>query len=638
LPAGIKLGLFDPVGSTASLLGRFGISFMTVTNLRTAAYNQVDLLVVGRDALTNEPIPEAGPATLNAKWQDFALHGGWVLLLEQTNFPDWIPAELQVQPFDASFAFPNPDHPITSDISSNDLRWWADDHRLVVNCLSMPARGNFRALASVGLHNGMEYAAVVEAPIGKGGVLSSQWFLTRRFDIEPLAGVLLQRILNYCTSSTGHLVPRPSAILAETNSGALARLTELGLQAENLSGRLTNCDPAIYPVLVVAGGNAAWQEASAQLSYLANFVLLGGRLVLHRPPASFVAAAQPILFPELTYSDENVGLVLRRDAGGPSVRLTNHDLYWIEQPGDWNRPELLSTNIATRYYRRQFNLTRYDTLQVENMPIHSTGGPGPGGWWLYANGYVAQSVNFTSAGTYLFSVKASGTPALGGWPQMSLMIDGVIQDSVTVSTNQLAYYALSAEVTPGMHQLAISFDNDAYAPPEDRNLFLDEIRWGRGSDNDPAVLLTRPGSVAELRRGSGMLILDEIAWDSETNNALKARRFASSLLTGLGASLRRPPALRIEAGAMTNADVAAYSVSGGVVWLNSNGHVETPVRFTATGNYTFEVVAGGTAAQGILPQVALLYHISPPGGKHLRMLCSALGFGILLLIRQHEDH
>ena len=606
VPAGIRLGLYDPVGVTANLLDRFGISFTTVTDLRTAAYDQMDLLVIGCDSLTNEPVPEAGPATLNAKWQDFALHGGWVLVLEQTNYPAWIPAELQLQPFDASFAFPNPDHPITSGIETNGFRWWADDHRLVVNCLSMPARGNFRAIASVGSHNGMEYAAAVEAPIGAGGVLSSQWLLTRRFDTEPMAGVLLQRTLNYCTSAIGHHVPRPAGILAETNSAALARLTELGLQAENFSSRLTNCDPVIYPVLVVAGGNATWQEASAQLPYLSNYVRLGGRLVLHRPPTQFVAAAQPSLFPELSSSEVNVGLVLRRDASNAAVRVSNHDLYWIEQPGDWNRPELLSTNIAGRYYRREFDLTKYGTIQVENMPIHTAGVAGQGGWLLYANGYVAQPVNFASAGNYLFNVKASGTPALGVWPQMSLMIDGVVQDTVTVPSNQLAYYALSAQVGSGVHQLAISFDNDAYAPPEDRNLFLDEIRWGRGSDNDQASLLTRPGSVAQVRRGNGVLILDEINWDTETNNALKAGRFASLLLTDLGASLRRPQALRVEAESMTNVDVAAYSVSGGIAYLNSNGHLETPVQFTSTGNYTFEVVAGGTAAQGILPQVALL--------------------------------
>jgi hypothetical protein len=605
LPPEVRIGLYDPVGSAATLLGRFGIPFTTLSNLQTAAYNQLDLLVVGSDAFTNEVLAEVGPATLNAKWQDFALHGGWVLLLEQTNFPAWLPGGLQLQPFDASFAFPNPDHPVTSGLSSEDLRWWADDHRLVIHSLAMPARGNFRAIASVGSRAGIEYAAAVEVPIGTGGLLSAQWLVSRRFDLEPLAGALFQRCLDYCASGA-HLAARPAAILTETNSPALARLSGLGLQAENFSGRLASCDPVLYPVLIIAGGAAAWQEASAQASYLSNFVQLGGKLVLHRPTASFLGAAHAVLFPELNFSDANVNLVLRRDASGAAIRLANHDLYWIEQAGDWNKPELLSTNIAARYYRKQFNLPTYNTLQVENMPTHSNGGPGPGGWWLYSNGYVAQNLDFGAGGTYLFNVKASGTPALGGWPQMSLMIDGVAQDSVTVPISQVAYYALSAEVPPGTHQLAISFDNDAYSPPEDRNLFLDEIRWGHGLDNDPVTLLTRPGAVAQVRRGNGLILLDEIEWDTETNNTTKAGRFASSLLTGLGASLRLPQAVRIEAESMTNIDVAAYNVSGGIAQLNSNGHIETSLRFTASGSYSFEIDAGGTPAQGVLPQVALL--------------------------------
>ena len=67
-------------------------------------------------------------------------------------------------------------------------------------------------------------------------------------------------------------------------------------------------------------------------------------------------------------------------------------------------------------------------------------------------------------------------------------------------TNQLAYYTLAADLAPGMHQLAVSFDNDAYAPPEDRNLFLTQILWGRDDDTNPATLLTRPGAVAQVRR------------------------------------------------------------------------------------------------------------------------------------------
>jgi hypothetical protein len=606
LPPGLKVGLYDPAGATVGLFQRFGLPYTAVTNLHTAAYNQFSLLIVGHHALTNEPIPEIGASTIAAQWQAFGLRGGWVLVLEQTNYPPWMTAGLGLGNFDASFAFPSPDHPVTSDLTSADLRWWADDHRLVTQALAMPASGNFRVLASVGSRSGLEYAAALEVPLDAGGLLCSQWLLTERFDLEPLAGVLLQRLLDYCASAAGHVRPRPAALLAETASPAATRLAQLGLLAENFSGRLTNCDPALYPVLVVAGTNAAWQEARQQLSSLTSYVERGGKLLLHHPDSAFLAAAQPVLFPDLDSVDGNLGLVLRRDTTNAAVRLANHDLYWIDQAGDWNKPELLSTNIAHRFFRKRFSLTNYSTIQVASMPIHTSGGASSGGWLLWANGYVAQNISVAQAGTYLFNVSASGTPALGGWPQMSLKIDGRAQDTVTVPTNQLAFYSLSVNLTAGTHQLAISYDNDAYAPPEDRNLFLAQVQWGREDDNSPASLLTQPGAVAQVRRGNGLILLDEITWDTESQNGTKAGRYACELLTGLGAAMRRSPSLGIQAAAMSNVNVNAYSVSGGIAWLGSNGRIETPVRFTTSGTYTFQVVAGGTAAEGVFPQVGLV--------------------------------
>jgi len=605
MPPGLKVGLYDPAGATATLLQRFSLPYITVTNLHTAAYGELDLLIVGRDALATETLPEIGAATIASQWQDFALRGGWLLVLEQTNYPSWMPVGLSLQDFDASFAFPSLEHPVTHDLTAEDLRWWADDHRLVTRALKVPASGNLRVLARVGSRAGLEYAAALEVPLDDGGLLCSQCLLTERFDCEPLAGLLLQRLLDHCASAAGHLRPRPAALLAAPNSPAATRLAQLGLLAENISGRLTNCDPALYPVLVVAGSNDAWQEARLQLASLTSYVERGGKLLLHRPDSAFLAVTQPLLFPDLEFAGSNLGLVLRRDITNAAVRLVNHDLYWIAQPGTWNQSEVLSTNVASRFYRKRFGLTNYNTIQVANMPIHTSGGASSGGWLLWANGYVAQDIVIAQAGTYLFNVSARGTPVLGGWPQMSLKIDGRARDTVTVPTNQLAFYCLSAYLTPGTHQLAVSFDNDAYAPPEDRNLFLAQILWGRDDDNSPVALLTQPGAVAQVRRGNGLILLDEICWDTESQNATKAGRFACEVLTGLGAAMRLPPSLSLQAVAMSNVNVSAYYVSDGVARLASNGRIETSVSFTTSGSYTFQVIAGGTAALGVLPQVGI---------------------------------
>jgi hypothetical protein len=605
LPVGVTAGLYDPKGTTAGLLSRFGIPFAAVTDLRTNSLSPFNLLIIGRDALTNDTIAEAGNNTIASRWKDFARGGGWVLLLEQTNYPSWMPAELALQDYDASFAFPSPDHPVMQGVAAADLCWWAGDHRVVAKAIQLPSRYNIRTLANLGSHQGLNLAAAAEVPLGTGGILCSQWLLTQRFDQEPEAGLLLQRLLNYCAPGYPHAALKPIALVGETNAAAASKLTELSVLAENVSGRLADLSPALYPVLMIAGGSNAWQEASAHIADLAAYANAGGKLVLHKPSAAFLSAAQPALFPELNYTDAQLGAVLRRDVTNSAVRLASDDLYWIDQPGDWNHTETLSTNVANRYYRKQFNLATYSTIQVENMPIHTSGGASAGGWLLWANGYVAQNISVAQAGTYLFNVFASGTPALGGWPIMTLKIDGLAQDSITVPTNQTAAYTLMADLTPGTHQLAISYDNDAYAPPEDRNLFLDQIQWGRDADNSPSSLLTRPGAVAQVRHGAGVVILDEIGWETEAKNAAKAGRYACRLLTGLGGACQLPNSLTIEAETMTNVNVSAYNVSGGIAWLNSNGRIETPVRITTAGNYTFEVFAGGTTAQRVYPQVAI---------------------------------
>jgi hypothetical protein len=64
--------------------------------------------------------------------------------------------------------------------------------------------------------------------------------------------------------------------------------------------------------------------------------------------------------------------------------------------------------------------------------------------------------------------------------------------------------------------------------------------------------------------------------------------------------------VRIQAVAMSNVNIAAYSASGGIANVYSNGRLQTPVRFGASGAYTFQIRASGTPLQGVYPQVSLM--------------------------------
>lgn len=97
------------------------------------------------------------------------------------------------------------------------------------------------------------------------------------------------------------------------------------------------------------------------------------------------------------------------------------------------------------------------------------------GVWFATNGTIAAEIEFPEAGRYLFKVLAGGTPLGGGYPQFELAIDGQAIGRQSLTTEALSYYLIEAEVSAGPHELSLSFINDAYAPPEDRNLFVDRI-------------------------------------------------------------------------------------------------------------------------------------------------------------------
>jgi PKD repeat protein len=122
-------------------------------------------------------------------------------------------------------------------------------------------------------------------------------------------------------------------------------------------------------------------------------------------------------------------------------------------------------------------------IEAEDMPVKTTGGPTSEGWNIWSNGYIADTVNFPTGGTYTFEVRAKGSYAGGAWPIMEVRIDQNEVGTVTVDASSWAVYTIQAYVSSGTHEVAIAFTNDYYRPPQDRNLYVDKLTITDAGDN-----------------------------------------------------------------------------------------------------------------------------------------------------------
>ena len=113
-------------------------------------------------------------------------------------------------------------------------------------------------------------------------------------------------------------------------------------------------------------------------------------------------------------------------------------------------------------------------IEAEDMSIQTTGAPTSGGWNIYANGYIADNLDFAAGGTVSFEVIARGSYA-------GELADNGSSDRPDSSGNgygvllSWATYTVQASITAGTHEVAIAFINDFYNQPDDRNLYVDKV-------------------------------------------------------------------------------------------------------------------------------------------------------------------
>ena len=98
-----------------------------------------------------------------------------------------------------------------------------------------------------------------------------------------------------------------------------------------------------------------------------------------------------------------------------------------------------------------------------------------GAAYLGSNGTIFRRVRFAAPGDYELVVRASGSEAAGELPNVRVGLDDRVIGGLQLQKPGWHALRLTATVAEGEHDVSLSFTNDFYDPPADRNLRIRSV-------------------------------------------------------------------------------------------------------------------------------------------------------------------
>lgn len=153
---------------------------------------------------------------------------------------------------------------------------------------------------------------------------------------------------------------------------------------------------------------------------------------------------------------------------------------------------------------------------------------------------------------------------------------------------------------PSWH--TVFFGDEAYRNYIDRVYVAPDLRQGPGT----AEFVTMPYATAVMQHGAGMLVLDQLKWDEQPHSSKRATRYALAVLAVLDADfpLRNVTSIRC-ADMEPEPGLQHYHNAGSHVVLGTNGHIRMEIDVARAGWYGLELVARGTQAEDVYPEVQI---------------------------------
>jgi hypothetical protein len=599
-----RVALYEQGNNAASrLLDDGKVHYARVDSLERLPAD-VEILIIGPDALRGEERMATVIGRTDPRRDaiaQFCQRGGRVLVLRQSSYPEGL-FELGLTEHKSTMTFPlRHSHPALEGIVADDLKFWRGDNMVAVNEPPRPASGAVTAIVVSGSKTGISHAPLLERSWGQGCIVHSQLMLVEKADTEPVAGLLLGNLLQYLSEY------RPThrrVMLVGGDTPYRQKLTSLGLRFDSCEALEAALDLAPYSLVIVHGEAPPGKAAASKLQ---TFVAEGGHLLVHRPGTVTMSAICEALAIDLDLQPYS-GPVIRADGDEPLLdSVTREDLYWtVKTQGlSWAR-QPRSRDMTDGMLGRAFDATGLKRLSLSDWEIE--------GQYVYFSdsslhfatvGTAVGEIEFPESGSYGVGIRARGTSCQGIYPMARISIDGEPFGLVQLDGNEWTELGTYGYVEKGRRRVSISFVNDGSNPPhEDRNLEVHSLLVGANRRESDASSLTIPAAVVAVRRGSGLVLVDRLRWDTEEYNGQQADRYACSLLSTLDADFTPRPGVTIQCEQMApQPEMNYFDSRGGVAYMGCNGYIKTTIEVAKTNTYALEVLASGDDCNGICPLV-----------------------------------
>jgi len=600
-----EVSVYDPRGDTSRLLDSLDVKCLPLpTEGAGRQLHFTPVALIGVDAFQPTGTPVVGlDDSLTGALREFVEGGGTLLVLAQTRYPSsLIPLGLSDHSSTVAFAR-RPDHPILAGLVDDDLAHWLPDGPVSRKEIVKPATGGFTVIVDSGGPEGLATAGLAELRLGKGRIVLCQLDVVGKYGVSPPATKLLRNIL----SDAPRRAPAPVLLGAVCDEKTGEELAALGVRYQRIGDPLAHASLDHYGVLLISD----LQQIGAAADGLRRFVRQGGRVVLHNVTQMSLPVVAKLIGEEISLRGD-ASVVRVTGPSGPAAGITNWDLTWLSPPlSPFAFPSHMShiaDNAITPPYREVGPAGRVEAEDMDRSGVNAApealdDGQAVG---MYGAGELRAGISVPQAGPYLLTLRAKGSPAAGDYPQASIRLDGTALDTIIVDSDDWQTLTALVDLPAGDHQLGVSFDNDFYAPPEDRNLWLDWVSWAPVEMGATRLRLhTMPGVLASIPDGKGMWLVDQVRWEAPDADRAKGRRYLATLLTNLGCGFVYPAGETVAATHMTVEDCEASEAHGETVGLYSNGRVETEVEFAHGGEYLFTMLGQGTAVDDVYPHLEL---------------------------------